>query len=60
MGKEHKNYCTIDHANKRRELAEQTPYEFWLRQVSRNNNADPRPGRDRNAGTFHTGRFTPR
>jgi hypothetical protein len=30
-----KQYCTLDHANKRRELARQTPYEFWLRQASR-------------------------
>lgn len=30
-----KQYCTLDHANKRRELARQTPYEFWLRQISR-------------------------
>lgn len=30
-----KNYCTIDHSNKQKELAEQTPYQFWLGQVKR-------------------------
>lgn len=61
MGKEgHKNYCTIDHANKRREMARQTPYQFWLRQVKRNNTVDPKAEGDRNTGTFHTGPLTPR
>jgi hypothetical protein len=36
-----KQYCTLDHANKRRELARQTPYEFWLRQVSRRGTGQP-------------------
>lgn len=39
-----KQYCTLDHANKRRELARQTPYEFWLRQVSRHGACPPSPG----------------
>ena len=30
-----RRYCTLDHADKRRELAEQTPYQFWLLQVRR-------------------------
>ena len=55
----HKNYCTIDHANKRRELAQLTPYQFWLRQATRSN-VDPAAGRDRNIGAFHTGRLSPR
>ncbi|MGH8194812.1 MAG: hypothetical protein ACREQ8_10485 [Woeseiaceae bacterium] len=59
MGKDkYKNYCTIDHANKRRELAQQTPYQFWLAQVNRNNAPDPLAERDRNTGTFHTGPVT--
>jgi hypothetical protein len=55
----HKNYCTIDHANKRRELAQLTPYQFWLRQTARKK-VDPAAGRDRNTGTFHTGPISAR
>lgn len=28
-------YCTLDHANKRKELAERSPYQFWLEQLRR-------------------------
>jgi hypothetical protein len=30
-----KEYCLIDHANKQKELAQFTPYEFWTNQVKR-------------------------
>jgi hypothetical protein len=30
-----KEYCSIDHANKQKELARFTPYEFWTNQVKR-------------------------
>jgi hypothetical protein len=30
-----KKYCIVDHANKRKELARCTPYEFWMSQVRR-------------------------
>jgi hypothetical protein len=30
-----KKYCLIDHANKQKELARFTPYEFWSNQVKR-------------------------
>jgi hypothetical protein len=30
-----KEYCLIDHANKQKELARFTPYEFWANQVKR-------------------------
>lgn len=44
-----KRYCTLDHANKRRELAQQTPYQFWVRQLERRstteNPAGPEAGR---------------
>lgn len=35
-----KQYCTLDHANKRRELAGQTPYQFWVRQATRHGTSD--------------------
>lgn len=47
-----KNYCTIDHSNKQKELARQTPYQFWLGQVSRTSAANSRPGRAENTGRF--------
>lgn len=28
-----KDFCTIDHANTQKELAQLTPYQFWLDQV---------------------------
>jgi hypothetical protein len=30
-----KEYCLIDHANKQKELARFSPYEFWTNQVKR-------------------------
>lgn len=30
-----RTYCTLDHANKRKELAECSPYQFWLEQLRR-------------------------
>jgi hypothetical protein len=30
-----KEYCVVDHANKQKELARFTPYEFWTNQVKR-------------------------
>jgi hypothetical protein len=33
--KRRKEYCLIDHANKQKELARFTPYEFWTNQVKR-------------------------
>jgi hypothetical protein len=35
-----KKYCIVDHANKQKELARWTPYEFWVSQVKRRKPAD--------------------
>ena len=36
-----KKYCTVDHANKQKELARWTPYEFWENQVKRKKPPEP-------------------
>jgi hypothetical protein len=36
-----KEYCSIDHANKQKELARFTPYEFWANQVKRRDFRNP-------------------
>jgi hypothetical protein len=36
-----KEYCLIDHANKQRELARFTPYEFWTNQIKRRGFRNP-------------------
>ncbi|MEX2124137.1 MAG: hypothetical protein WD795_09610 [Woeseia sp.] len=45
-----KKYCIVDHANKRKELARWTPYEFWLNQVKRGRTEDSRTGNRVKAG----------
>jgi hypothetical protein len=35
-----KKYCIVDHANKKKELARWTPYEFWVNQAKRREPAE--------------------
>ena len=41
-----RKYCVVDHANKQKELARWTPYEFWLDQVRRGRPAASKSGTD--------------
>jgi hypothetical protein len=41
-----RKYCVVDHANKQKELARWTPYEFWLNQVRRGRPAASKTGTD--------------
>jgi hypothetical protein len=45
-----KAYCLIDHANKQRELARFTPYEFWTNQVKRRDFRDSEKDKNAKAG----------
>jgi len=45
-----KEYCLIDHANKQKELARCTPYEFWTNQVKRRDFRHPKKDRSAKAG----------
>ena len=47
---ERKEYCVIDHANKQKELARFTPYEFWTSQVKRRDFRHPEKDKNRKAG----------
>lgn len=56
MSEGRRTYCTLDHANKRKELAERSPYQFWLEQLRRESagRVDDRtaePGRRRRGGS---------
>jgi hypothetical protein len=55
MSDRRRTYCTLDHANKQRELAERSPYQFWLEQLRRESE-----GRLDEAGTEHGHRRVPR
>lgn len=35
MSDRRRTYCTLDHANKRKEMARRSPYQFWLEQLRR-------------------------
>ncbi|HWM29664.1 MAG TPA: hypothetical protein VNQ14_14480 [Woeseiaceae bacterium] len=41
-----RKYCVVDHANKQKELARWTPYEFWLNQVRRGRPTASKSGTD--------------
>ena len=43
-GDKNRKYCVVDHANKQKELARWTPYEFWLNQVRRGRRAESKNG----------------
>jgi hypothetical protein len=45
-----KEYCLIDHANKQKELARFTPYEFWTNQIKRQDFRHPKKDRSAKAG----------
>jgi len=45
-----KEYCLIDHANKQKELARFTPYEFWTNQVKRRDFRHPEKDKSAKAG----------
>lgn len=47
--KEQKEYCLVDHANKRKDLAHLPPYDFWVRQLERRGSAD-----SADSGSRHT------